>query len=67
MEWHIVQGENVLTQGKQPVDIAADSGKKVVELPVTPSRNGALRVTARIVDGEKKTLARNEMEFEVAP
>jgi len=57
----------VLAQGKQPVDIAADSGKKVVELPVTPSRPGTLRVTTRIVDSDNKTLARNQMAFGVTP
>jgi len=67
LEWRIVQGGSVLAQGKQSVDIAADSGKKVVALPVTPSRNGSLRVSVRIVDSENKTLARNQMEFDVTP
>jgi len=67
LEWRIVQGDSVLAQGKQPVDIAADSGKKVVELPVTPSRNGSLRVSVRIVDSSNNTLARNQMAFDVAP
>lgn len=67
LEWRIVQGDSVLAQGKQRVDIAADSGKKVVALPVTPSRGGTLRVSTRIVDGENNILARNQMAFEVAP
>ncbi|GEM_PF-4117820 len=67
LEWRIAQGDKVLAQGKQQVDIAADSGKKVVELPVTPSRNGTLRVSVKIVNGENRLLARNQMEFEVAP
>jgi len=66
MRWRIAQGNQVLAQGERVLDIAADSGQKVVELPVTPSRRGALQVSVAIIK-EKRVLARNEMEFEVAP
>lgn len=40
---HPKLGYYVQKQGEQVLDIAADSGKKVVELPVTPSRPCACR------------------------
>ncbi len=66
LRWRVAQGDRVLAQGEQALDIAADSGKKVVELPVTPSRQGALRVSVTITKAQR-VLARNQMEFDVAP
>lgn len=66
LRWRISQGDRILAQGDKQVDIAPDSGNKVVELSVTPSQSGELRVTATILDGKKRPLARNEMTFNVA-
>lgn len=65
--WRIAQGKQVLTQGERAVDIAADSGSKVVELPVTPAGAAPLRVRVRILDAKGQALSANQMTFEVAP
>jgi len=65
--WQIAQGGKIVAQGEKQVDIAADSGSKVVQLPVTPTARGLLRVTVKILDEKQRVLARNQMGFEVMP
>ncbi|MEZ3498480.1 glycoside hydrolase family 2 protein [Pantoea sp. KPR_PJ] len=65
--WQIAQGKTVLVEGEKRVDIAGDSGSKIVDLPVTPVVRGTLRVTVQILSEKQQLLARNQREFEVRP
>lgn len=65
--WTVKQGNRVLADDRQPVDIAADSGRKIVDLPVSPVDRTPLRIDAKIVDGGGRVLSANTLQLAVSP
>lgn len=67
LAWRVKQGGKLLEQGEQPVTIPADSGNKIVSLPVTPEGTQPLQVESRILNAAGKTVADNRLRIDVLP
>jgi beta-mannosidase len=67
LAWRVKQGGKLLEQGEQPVTIPADSGNKIVSLPVTPQGTQPLQVESRILNAGGKTVADNRLRIDVLP
>jgi len=65
LKWTVRQHNRVLAQGERSLDIAADSGSKIIDVGVTPADDTALRAEAKIVK-DNVTLAENHWTLDVA-
>ncbi|PVZ88955.1 glycoside hydrolase family 2 [Serratia sp. S1B] len=63
LHWRIQQAGHVISQGSERVDLAADSGQKVVELKARPRNQQSMVVEAELWDRAGNVLGKNQFSF----
>lgn len=67
LHWKIVQDDKTLSEGEQAINLMADSGQKVIELPITPRSNRTITVESDILSSGGEVLGHNELQLLVQP
>lgn len=63
LHWRVQQAGHVISQGAERVDLAADSGQKVIELKVRPRDLQTMVVEAELRDKAGNVLGKNQFSF----